>query len=495
MIVCFIAEGSYPYVMGGVSSWVDSFIKWFGENEFKLISIGPFEEKKGQYAYVLPPNVSCLSEIFFDTPFNKQSSKATRQPFYTQKFLKTPEEKAVLSRHFLGELSDWIKIFEIARRIGRKNIRAFFSGREFIDIVTQIYEKEFEHVPFVEFIWLMRSMFIYQFWSLNVEIPEADIYHSVSAGYAGLVGALASHLYNKPFVMTEHGIYAREREEEIVKSSYIKDYARDLWVKYFYNMSFAAYRFARTVVTLFEKNKFFQVDLGCPENKIFVVPNGIDISAFSASLCGDARKNRDYKGTLIGAVIRVVPIKDIVTMLQGFMLAKKNNSELKLLLMGPQDEDEEYFKYCEEYIVKNDIQDVEFTGRVNVKEYLPQIDMLLLTSISEAQPLSLLEAMAFQIPVISTDVGCCNDIVYGNGDDFGDAGIVTPIMDPNALAFAIEKLAADPELRAQMGISGRKRVERYYTKDNFIEGYKLIYSILAGGNNGRNWFSIEEAHK
>lgn len=400
MKICFISEGSYPYIAGGVSSWINNFIKWFGNYEFKLINIGPSEEKKGKYVYDLPHNVTEICEIFLDSPLKDKHYNIKRN------YLKNDKEKEVIYKHFSCEYSDWTSIFQIARRLGKENMLGFFSSREYLQIVKKIYDKKYQNVPFVEFIWLIRSMYIYQFWVLNVEVPEADVYHSVSAGYGGLVGAMASFLTGKPFVMTEHGIYTREREEEIVKSDLIKDYSRELWVKYFYNMSLCAYKVAKTVVSLFEKNKHFQIDLGCPESKILIIPNAIDIKTFRGL---EIIKNRPKsENIIIGAVVRVVPIKDIITMLNGFALASKINSKIKLLIMGPCDEDEEYFDYCVEYVKKNDLKNVQFTGLIDVKKYLPKVDMLILSSISEAQPLSLLEAMACKVPCISTDVGNCS---------------------------------------------------------------------------------------
>ena len=484
MKICFITEGSYPYIVGGVSSWVDSFLKWFPDFEFSIISISPKEENQGIYAYRLTGNLTELSEIFLDSALKKVAGNSRR------KFLKNEEEKRVIERHFSGEFSQWPEIFDIVRRMGKDKTAEFFSSKEFLDIGKKIYMKKYTHVPFVEFLWLLRSMYLYQFFILNAEIPSADIYHSVCCGYGGLVGALASYLNNKPFVITEHGIYTREREEEIIKSSEIKEYARDIWVKYFYNMSLGAYQFARTVVSLYERNRQMQIDLGCSESKTIVLPNGIDISYFKETV---ENKEMKHDEILLGAIVRVVPIKDIISMLKGYSMAKNQNQRLKLMVMGPLDEDEDYYQYCMEYIEKNNIQDVVFTGKVDIRKYLKQIDMLLLTSISEAQPLSVLEGMTCKVPVIVTDVGSCRELVYGLHDDYGVAGIVIPIMDSAKLAQSILYLEENPDIRKKMGEAGAKRVRSLYTKEIFIENYKVIYAILKGGQNGGNWFPIEKA--
>jgi glycosyltransferase involved in cell wall biosynthesis len=78
-------------------------------------------------------------------------------------------------------------------------------------------------------------------------------------------------------------------------------------------------------------------------------------------------------------------------------------------------------------------------------------------------------------PFITTDVGCCRELLYGIDDDFGAAGIVVPVMDYQQLGQAMLKLAKDPELRETMGSNGYRRVTALYTKERFISGYRRIY--------------------
>ena len=97
---------------------------------------------------------------------------------------------------------------------------------------------------------------------LTEEIPEADIYHSLSTGYSGIIGSFAKYKLSKPFILTEHGIYTREREEEIIKSGWLKGCFKDIWINYFYSLSKCAYDMANNVITLFERNKDIEVELG-----------------------------------------------------------------------------------------------------------------------------------------------------------------------------------------------------------------------------------------
>src|SRR5690606_1246770 len=158
---------------------------------------------------------------------------------------------------------------------------------------------------------------------LSQQYPVADVYHAVSTGYAGLIGSIASFLNNSSFILTEHGIYTREREEEIIKSNWVKGNLKELWIKYFYQISDCAYQRADKVITLYEYNKDIQIEIGCPKEKIEIIPNGVKISEFKE--VASSVRNRSGNGKIInvGAIVRVVPIKDIMTMLEAFSIVNK----------------------------------------------------------------------------------------------------------------------------------------------------------------------------
>ena len=130
----------------------------------------------------------------------------------------------------------------------------------------------------------------------------------------------------------------------------------------------------------------------------------------------------------VGAVLRVTPIKDVKTMIQAFSFAKEKVPNLKLWIMGPCDEDEHYAKECFDLVQALGVKDVIFTGRVDIREYLGRMDFTILTSISEGQPLTILESYAAHKPVIATDVGNCRELIYGEEEDSEPAGILTHIM-------------------------------------------------------------------
>ena len=106
---------------------------------------------------------------------------------------------------------------------------------------------------------------------------------------------------------------------------------------------------------------------------------------------------------------------------------------------------------------------------------------MFLTSVSEGLPFVIIESFAAGVPVVSTDVGSCRELIEGKGDGFGVAGGVTPIGDPQAIAAALLPLLEDPQLRRSMGDAGRARVEVSYDQEDVVRRYKELY--LEGQGN------------
>ncbi|MFJ9499063.1 GT4 family glycosyltransferase PelF [Brevibacillus centrosporus] len=465
MKICLIAEGSYPYITGGVSSWIHSLIKGMPEHEFVLYAIGAQEKNKGSFVYELSENVVAIKEVFLDTYFREEAVPGKRLA------LKEEEQKALLSLLDGSEVS-WAAFFDLLVRGRLPSVGDFLTSRDFFDIVQKLCEQKYPQIPFTEMIWMIRSMILPLCLIIEGGMPEADLYHSVCTGYGGITGALGKHLYNRPFLLTEHGIYTREREEEIIKAGWIKGHFKDIWIDYFLNLSKCAYGYSDRVITLFGRNKEIQIELGCDEGKIAIIPNGVEVEEYQ-SLPG---KELDEDGAIyIGALVRVVPIKDIKTLIQSFALVHERIPHAYLIIMGPTNEDPEYFEECRQLVASLQLSRVSFTGTVNAKEYLGKMDMLVLTSISEGQPLVILEGMACAKPFVTTDVGSCRELLYGNGDEFQDAGIVVPVMHAGQIAQAMITLCEEEELRRQMGQNGLQRVTALYTKSQFLEAYRNLY--------------------
>ncbi|MFJ8065529.1 GT4 family glycosyltransferase PelF [Psychrobacillus sp. NPDC096426] len=470
MKICLIAEGSYPYVTGGVSNWIHSLITEMQEHEFIVYAIGAETKQKGTFRYELPPNLIEMKEMFLDEYLFEGKKWGKRYN------LSSKERDNLVSLVSGSSDVNWNELFDLIRSKKIENVGEFLSSKDYFDLVEYLGKNEYSQVPFTELFWTVNSMILPLFLTIRHDVPKADVYHSVSTGYAGVVGTLAKHLHNKPLILTEHGIYSREREEEIIKADWVKGYFKDLWINYFYTLSNSIYDASDQVITLFNRNKEIEVELGCAEEKIIIIPNGVDVLNYS-----DLPKAPNDGIIRIGAIVRVVPIKDIKTMIQSFALVEKEVPNVKLYIMGPSEEDDTYYKECLQMVESLGVQHITFTGMVQVKDYLEQMDILMLTSISEGQPLAILEGLASSKPFVSTNVGGCKELIDGSlNDDYGNAGFIAPVMHYEEIAKYVIQLCKDKKLRERMGKNGYNRVKNDYKRSEFITSYRKLYQSVGG---------------
>ena len=472
MRICIISEGCYPYTVGGVSGWLHSMIQTFPKQEFVLLSIIANREQSGKFAYRLPENVTEVHEVYLEdldwgSANKRHKSRLNKREYHALRSL------------LLDQEAEWSALFDYFRD-NEVSINQLLMGEDFYHAVVDCYNLQYPDIVFSDFLWTMRSMYLPLFLALSTEIPEADVYHAVSTGYAGIIGSMGKHFYKSQFILSEHGIYTREREEELIKADWVQRTYKNIWIRQFKKMSKVAYETADVVTGLYGHACELQQELGCDKNKTIITPNGIDYKRFE-NLPTVKPENRGFIN--VGAILRVAPIKDVKTMIQAFAYAKKRCPRLKLWIMGPYDEEPEYAAECFKMAEQLELSDIEFTGRINVTDYLGWMDMTILTSISEGQPLTILESFAAYVPVIATDVGNCRGLLYGEDDDFGKAGILTHIMNIEEIANAMVYMAENPEERRRMANVGYRRLIRKYKIEDMKKTYEGIYRKAAEKQN------------
>jgi len=489
--VCFLLEGTYPFVAGGVSSWVHHLITQMPELKFGILHLSP---RKGFYstslAYDLPDNVISLEQTYLARPRQGRSWRSSAPKRAVQAFWEFAAQIKC------GDSSGFADYVASMQGLDGPTPTAwdFLLTRDSWRVLVDCYRHEACEESFLNFFWTWHFAYQPLINALTHPMPEARMYHTVSTGYAGIVAAAAHLAYGRPMVLTEHGIYTKERRIEIHSAEWIPEsngndvlidsnapYFKKFWNRHFQIMSQICYEHADEIYTLYSGNTVAQVGDGADADKIFVVPNGIDIEkmAPAAERYDDRGANEHFT---VGFVGRVCPIKDVRTFVAAMRLVAKEVPDVLVRILGPMDEDPEYAADCQHFAAELDIEEnVRFEGRVNVVEELPTLDVLVLTSISEAQPLVVLEAGAVGVPVVTTDVGCCRDLVGGkNLEDrqLGVGGLITPIATPGATARAILQLHADPELRRQMGRNLRARVRRFYAQKDMVRSYRDTYERL-----------------
>ena len=357
-------------------------------------------------------------------------------------------------------------------------------------MLVNLYRRSQSQSPFLEYFYTWRALIGGLYAVLLADLPPAWAYHAVSTGYAGTMLTRAVLETGRPGIVTEHGIYTNERRIEITMADWIYDtpYAsfsvddvprnlKDMWKDVFGTYSLACYQAADEVLTIFSGNQKFQRSDGADPAKMRVIPNGVDVERFAA-----IERTGGTRRPTVALIGRVVPIKDVKTFIRACGLLQQQILELEALIMGPFGEDKDYADECRDYVHQLGLEStVTFTGKVNVFDYLGRIDVVVLTSISEGQPLVLLEAGAAGIPLVATDVGACREIIMGREDEapaLGPGGVVTTLTSPKATAEGMLRLLGDPAFYASCSGAIRERVRRYYDKAGMLDSYRHIYRRL-----------------
>ena len=488
--VLLLLEGTFPYVAGGVSSWVDQIIRGFPELRFGAIFIGSRPQDYGPMRYALPDNLVHLETVYIYEDQQNPPIKPSRAD---------PDAMALVEQVHACFDTDlkttdcphlFVRLMDEAAPDGKLSHETFLYSQASWDYIKKSYRRRSTDPSFVDYFWTIRTIHT-PFWRLRdaaLRCPSAKIYHAVSTGYAGIFGVLLKHRYKRPFMLSEHGIYVKERKIDLYQADWLKDnrsvfekdpsrvsYFRQLWIRFFEHLGYLTYQAADDIIALYEANRQRQLQDGAPPERTANIPNGIDVAKFAP-----LRTQRPVQVPPVLCLIgRVVPIKDIKTFIRATRIVVNHMPDAEAWIAGPEDESPEYAQECRDLALQLGLADkVKFLGFQKLTELLPKIGLVVLSSISESLPLVILEGYAAGVPTLSTDVGSCRQLVYGlPGEDaaLGVSGEVVRIADPQALAQAALALLGDAERWQQASAAAIRRVEKYYSQDMLFARYRALY--------------------
>ena len=125
-------------------------------------------------------------------------------------------------------------------------------------------------------------------------------------------------------------------------------------------------------------------------------------------------------------------------------------------------------------------RNVTFTGRrSDVRRLMAAADVYAMPSFGEPFGLVFLEAMAMRLPVVALDNGGTPEVV-----EHGKTGLLSSPGDVDAVAQHLLTLMRSPDLRAQMGAQGRRRVEQRFTTDRQAADMAAVYALIASSASG-----------
>jgi glycosyltransferase involved in cell wall biosynthesis len=485
--VLLILEGTYPYVSGGVSSWVHSLIQDLGELQFGLLYLGPSWEPK-EPKYQLPDNVKFLLELSaLDLTSGWRSPGRGNGKLW----------KALEQFHTELQQGHLVHFADLYAQIGDPTRRAcsfldLTRGPEIWDIVTRTYTRFAPEASFLDFFYTWRSSHLPLLHLFGARLPPARVIHTICTGWAGFVGTLARYRSGRPLLLTEHGIYTNERRIEISQADWLQTPGNDearfetemgyfklLWTRIFEALGRLTYDHCDGIYTLYRGNRDLQVQFGAPKDKIRILPNGVRIERFRSQ-----RPPLPEEGPLlVGFVGRIVPIKDVKTLIRAARLVLDRCPRAEFWLLGPTEEDKDYFEECRTLATLLGLGDrLRFWGPVEVKQYYPILHVQVLTSISEGQPLVILEGYCSGLPCVATRVGACAEMIDGLTEDdrkLGRSGLLTPVCNPQATAEAILHILQDSEVYQEMAETALRRVHQFYDHHQMVAAYRRIYKLQA----------------
>jgi glycosyltransferase involved in cell wall biosynthesis len=308
-------------------------------------------------------------------------------------------------------------------------------------------------------------------YSCAASTPETDVLHVTAAGWAAVPALVHKALHGTPMILTEHGVYVREAYLAAARSADSPG-TRFIATRLARGLARAAYAAADVVSPVTDANALWEEGLGMDPAKIRVVYNGMAPPERPAPPPG---------ARTVVSVGRIDPLKDVHTMLHVARETLRRMPDATFLHYGPVTEGQEsYGRSCHALHARLDLGErFRFMGRTtDPNGAVRDADVVLMTSISEGLPMSILEAMGQGRPVVATGVGGVADVVRG-------CGVVTPPGDVVGLALGVTTLLRDPALAWRLGERGHRRLTRVFSEVACLDGYRdLLAAAVSRRHNG-----------
>jgi glycosyltransferase involved in cell wall biosynthesis len=210
------------------------------------------------------------------------------------------------------------------------------------------------------------------------------------------------------------------------------------------------------------------------------VPHDVIYAPVNAGKFGNIIKEKNAHCFRVGLVANWNPLKGH----EYFIRACKKVSEssprkIHIYLAG--DKLESYKDYSDsinELIDNLNLRDmvVDLGFLADIEKFYSKVDLLVLTSITEASPITVLEAMSAGIPVVATDVGGVREMLERDNDVH--AGIVVPPRDIDAIANGIETIINNEQLAASMATNGQLFARNYFDIVHCVSKHESVYKSL-----------------
>jgi glycosyltransferase involved in cell wall biosynthesis len=211
-------------------------------------------------------------------------------------------------------------------------------------------------------------------------------------------------------------------------------------------------------------------------DRFMVIPNGIRMQDYE-KLPPRAECRAQFKllpgAKLIGTVGRMVRVKNHKLLIEALFLVRQTVGDVHLAIIGEGDMREQLAAYASDLDVSEDVSLVKETRKIDY--FYGAIDIFCLSSDSEGMPLTLLEALASGVPVVSTDVGGIPEVIEN-----GKTGYLVPKGSAELLAARVVELLQNPSKAAELALAGRAMVHERFRAEKMIAATEAVYEeVLA----------------
>jgi polysaccharide biosynthesis protein PelF len=464
--VAFVTEGSYPCSGGGVSVWCDQLMRYLPRVDFHLIAITL--TNRDRWVWERPANMVTANHFGLWDRARDRVSRGAPEPCPAAlraliRFLVSrPQED------FDADLAAFADVFEgVLELAADGSLGRFLRFETLCDPVVQSlrYSEYFNskyEVSLADGLEIAGVM-AHLLTPLTIDPGPVDVVHATANGLPALVCLSAQARRNTPFMLTEHGLYLRERyiasDTELARPV-LKDFV----MRFHLAVAAMAVRRASLLCPASDFNARWQLALGADPAKVTTLYNGVDVSEFPARTADVGRPDVVWLG-------RIDPLKDLHTLIRSADLVRRDIPSVQYRLFGEEPRSSRgYLASCQSLVRELDLEStVRFEGRSPTSAeafYAGQFSIL--SSISEGFPYSVLESMSCGVPVVATSVG-------GVPEAVADTGYLVPPRDPGSMAQACRRMLASDTRRRRLGVAARERVERLFGIELMLSRHEALY--------------------
>ena len=308
-------------------------------------------------------------------------------------------------------------------------------------------------------IHLMHDLRAYSVIKERLRALNPDIVHTHSSK-AGILGRYAAHYLGiKKIIHTPH-VFSFQWEQGLKRRLYLA-------------LERQAARHCQALVCVGESQRADALSRGLTESeKLLVIPNGMSVAApVPAAQRAMLRASLGLTDTslAVGMVARLAPQKGVGSFVAAAAKVLEKRPEAIFFLVGGGPLEAEVRSRMAE--LKLSAQNFRLLGhREDAPLLYPAFDVVVLSSLYEGLPYVLLEAMAWGVPVVATDVLGSRDVVAD-----GETGFLARVNDPGHIAERTLLLLDDEPLRRRFSQAARKRVAECFSFEAFVEGHRRLY--------------------